>query len=352
MGRRAPEVSIVIPSFRVGGLLDGTLTALRKALAGSSIRTETLVVDDASGDGSAERVTRRHPGVRLLVQPRNRGFGTTCNLGVEAAAAPRVFLLNSDVRVHDGFLDPLVEQLDTGDRFAAASLTLDGAGRVGTPNQVTPCMERGQIRLRSLDLAPLHRSGRLEATGPMRTLYGAGCALLVRRDRFRALGGFANAFAPYYYEDTDLGWRAWRRGWESVVEPRSRADHSRRGSIAQTQPAEQVRAIRRRNRFLLVWRNLVDPEQLRRTHLAPLPGHLVGALLRTDPVVWVGLQLALGRRRGLADFRAAERASASLTDREIFQLLERERRRVLALLRRPLRPAPASPWAGAGRAAP
>lgn len=322
------DASIVIPNYQGREVLPPTLRALEAALAASPCRAEVLVVDDASQDGSPELVAREHPDVRVVRQTRNRGFGPTANLGAEQARAPRVFFLNSDVSVHPGFLAPLVQQLDVADRFSVASIHLDEEGRVRTPNQVAPEMRRGQIRLRGLDLDPLRRAGRLAALGPLRTLFGSGGSLLVRRDRFLELGGFAAAFAPFYYEDTDLGWRAWRRGWSTVVDPRSVVTHRKGGSIPSTRRRGFVKTIRKRNRFLLVWRNLVDPGAFRRRHLARLPLQVAGSLLRGDVTVVQGLGRAWRLRRGIAAFRGAERAAANLTDEEIFSRLERERARL------------------------
>jgi GT2 family glycosyltransferase len=323
-----PDVSVVVPNYQGRSVLPETLTALRRALGSAPFRSETIVVDDASSDGSPDLVARDHPEVRLLREPSNRGFGATCNRGASEAKAPLLFLLNSDVSVHEGFLAPLVETLRAGDLFAAAPLQLDEEGRVRGPSQVAPEIRRGQIRLKSLDLDPLRRAGRLTALAPIRTLFGSGGALLLRRDRFEALGGFADAFAPFYYEDTDLGWRAWRRGWPTVVEPGSVVTHRSGGAIASTQQKRRVRTIRKRNRFLLVWRNLVDPRDFRRRHLMRLPAHLAGSLLRGDGSVVRGFAAALRMRQGLAEHRAREREAAVKEDREIFAELEAERRRL------------------------
>ncbi len=329
MALSAPDASVVIPNYQGLRVLPRTLRSLEQALELSSLRVQVIVVDDASSDGSPERVAREHPRVTLLRHSFNQGFGPTCNLGAREARAPRVFFLNSDVSVHPGFLEPLVERLEVDDRFSATSVNLDEAGNVRPPNQVTPEMRRGQIRLRSVDLDRLRRAGALASLGPLETLFGSGGSLLVRRERFLALGGFADAFSPFYYEDADLGWRAWRRGWASVIEPASLVTHRSDGAIPSTQRRGFVKAIRKRNRFLLIWRNLIDPGALGRRHLALLPAYLVGSLLRGDASVVRGLAGALARRGGLAAFRARERAEAKLSDAEIFERLARTREHLL-----------------------
>lgn len=330
MAPSAPEVSVVVPNYQGRDVLPVTLDALERALADTPIRTEVIVVDDASRDGSPEAVERDYRQVRLIRKPRQEGFGPTCNLGVSQARAPLVYLLNSDVSVRPGFLPPLVAQLGEADRFAAVSLNLGSDGRVRPPHVVAPRLRRGQIRLAGIDLDPLWRSKRLEQAEPLETLFGIGGSILLRRDRFLALGGFADVFAPFYYEDTDLGWRAWRRGWRTALAPRSLVVHRDGGSISTTQRRRRVKVIRKRNRFLLVWRNLIDPRTFRRRHLYRLPDHLAGTLLRGDTTAVAGFAAALRCRRGLAAHRAREREQAVLSDAEIFARLDAVRTRLLS----------------------
>ena len=325
------QVAVVVPNFNGREILPATLDALLGALEASALRVEVAVVDDASTDQSADLVAQRYPGVRVLRAPENRGFGPTCNLGARACSAPLVYFLNSDVTVREGFLEPLVEQMRDESRFSAVSLHLHEDGRARQPLQVTPELRRGQIRLRTVDRDAVWRHPRLAEAGPLHTLYGAGSSLLVRRDRFLEIGGFADVFSPYYYEDADLGWRGWRRGWSTVVEPRSVVVHRSGGSIRETQSGPRVSVVRKRNRFLLLWRNYLDPGSFRREHLWRLPGHVAGSLLRLDPSVAAGLAAAWARRGEIRAHRARERSQAKRTDREILETLREARARLLAL---------------------
>jgi GT2 family glycosyltransferase len=325
-----PEVSVVIPNYEGRSILPETLAALQTALGETSIRSEVIVVDDASRDGSPEQTERDHPHVRLLRKDRQEGFGPTVNLGVREARAPLVYLLNSDVSVRPGFLPPLVAQLGEPERFAAVSLNIGSDDRVAPPHVVAPQLKRGQIRMRGLDLNELWRSKRLEECEPLETFFGIGGSILVRRERFLALDGFADAFSPYYYEDADLCWRAWRRGWPTVLASRSVVTHREGGSIASTQRLRHVKVIRKRNRFLLLWRNLLDPDTFRRQHLLRLPGYVAGSLLRGDLTVVRGLGAALRRRAEIAEHRARERQAMVLSDAEIFARVEATRTRLLS----------------------
>ncbi|HEY6357763.1 MAG TPA: glycosyltransferase, partial [Vicinamibacterales bacterium] len=83
-----PSLSIIIPAYREAANIVGTLSHVTAALAGTGIDAEILVIDDGSTDETAALVRAnmpRFPGVRLLVNERNMGFGWTYRRGVEAA---------------------------------------------------------------------------------------------------------------------------------------------------------------------------------------------------------------------------------------------------------------------------
>ena len=329
------DVSVVIPNYQGREILPRTLAALMPSVFRSQIDVEVLVVDDASTDGGLDRVQREYPDVRLLRKSRNEGFGRTANLGAREATAPLVFFLNSDVEVREGFLEPLVQAMREPSRFAAASLILDGEDRVRAPNQVAPALKRSQIRGRGSDLTRAFRTGRLAALAPIPTFFGSGGSVMVCRDRFLQLGGFADVFLPFYYEDIDLCWRAWRRGWSSVIQPRSLVTHGKDGAIRNTQVGSRVKVIRKRNRFLLVWRNYIDPVAFRIDHLLALPLHLLGSPLRGDLSVLHGFLAALRRSRGMRAHRERERSEAVLGNKEIFERLWKAREQLLSSISAP-----------------
>src|SRR5262245_44949268 len=89
--RPEPEgatVTAVVPSYNVAPLLERCLASLRQGGAELRVRGDslaTVVVDNASADGSADLVRRRFPGVALVANPDNRGFGAACNQGAAGA---------------------------------------------------------------------------------------------------------------------------------------------------------------------------------------------------------------------------------------------------------------------------
>src|SRR5580693_5510391 len=115
--RQATAASVVIPNWNGKDLLAKYLPSVVAALAGNPAN-EIVVVDNGSTDGSAEFVRSAFPHVKLVALAENLGFGGGSNAGFQAAANDIVVLLNSDMRVDEGFLPPLLEGFTDPQVFA------------------------------------------------------------------------------------------------------------------------------------------------------------------------------------------------------------------------------------------
>lgn len=201
--------SIVIVNTNEGAVLFDCLEHIRRA----GTPFETIVVDNASIDGSRERVERDYAWVRVIPAGTNLGYARANNEGARAASGEVLFFLNPDA-----FVDPGWERLI--DRFDD-----DAVGAAG------PRIYRGRDG-EILDSAggdieyPLGDApgrGYLQRFGPPHdratdVAYLSGAALAIRADEFRRLGGFDEDFFCYY-EETDLCWRLRMAGKRCVYEP-------------------------------------------------------------------------------------------------------------------------------------
>jgi GT2 family glycosyltransferase len=191
---------------------------LRSLAAQTHPPEETLVVDGASTDRSRE-VAERH-GARFLDFP-NRGLGFLYNRGVEAATADFVLLLNNDVALDSRCVELLADELDADEaRFAADPTQLDWNGERVIHARTT--VTRG--RLAREYIPGLHLDDVVPADTVVATVSAHGAAMLVRRSMFLEVGGFDETFFMEW-EDLDLCWRAWLRGWESVYVPEAALRH-------------------------------------------------------------------------------------------------------------------------------
>jgi GT2 family glycosyltransferase len=218
MSAREPcEVSVVIPSRNRCDLL---MPCLRAVALQTHPSFETIVVDDASTDGSAAAVCDHFPHVRLIERRRRTGFAAAANAGAAAATGRFLAFLNSDAEPEPGWLEALQEALEHHPRAAAVEpktlrfaeeRVLDGAGLSMTWS--LKAFRRG---------AGEPDDGRYDTEEEV--FAASGTASMWRADVFRRLGGFDESFFTYY-EDVDLGFRARRLGYEAWYVPAAVVRH-------------------------------------------------------------------------------------------------------------------------------
>jgi GT2 family glycosyltransferase len=315
------DVSIVIPTWNGRHLLERFLPSVLVAAdhyrerSGASV--EILLVDDGSTDDTALWLARAHPGrVELLIKRRNEGFAHACNTGIAFAHHPAIFLLNNDVEVERDAIAPLVRHLATPDVFAVACLTTNyatgeasGVGKLGS-------FARGFLRVHAGYMP------RGTHSSDLLSIFASGGAAAFSREKLDEIGGFDTLFAPFYWEDVELSYRAWKRGWRVLFEPESRVRHLVSSTIGNRFSSGKVRAIRHRNRLLAHWVHLHD-DTLWRSHVRYVALLAALAPLRGDLAFLAGLGQALGRRREALERRARERSAAVRSDQEILELFER-----------------------------
>jgi len=252
---RTDCASVVIPNWNGRDLLEKYLPPLIRAMQGHP-DNEIIVVDNGSTDGSAAFVRERFPEARLLALPRNLGFGGGSNAGFRAAKNDIVVLLNSDMRVAEDFLAPLLKGFTHPDVFAVScQIFFSDPGKRREETGLTQgWWSHGMLRVR-------HREdGKVDRLFPC--FYGGGGSCAFDRRKFLELGGFDELLKPFYLEDTDLGYRAWKRGWRVLYQPASHVWHEHRGTIGKTFSRSYIENVIRRNFVLFAWKNIHEPARL------------------------------------------------------------------------------------------
>ncbi len=288
-----PDVSIVIPNFNGESLLPACLQAVTAAVSCYRGRWEIIVVDDASEDSSVNLIVSQFPHVKLVRHPVNRGFAEAVTTGIQAATTEIVILLNTDARPDQFFISPLVRWFVLDDIFSVSPLIYgDEGGKPGRVSLNWLQLSRGDLRERAWDLQPIEAA--VNSGKVVNSLYASGGSVALRKAMFLQLNGFLDLFKPFYSEDQDLGTRAWRRGWRTVLEPGSKLVHYHGGTIKQLFTDKHIKMIQQRNRLLFIWLH-ASPLNL---SLYFIPKTLLRLLVRTlqlDSVYLGGLLLAVGR---------------------------------------------------------
>src|ERR1700722_7277686 len=268
-----------------------------------------VVVDNRSTAGDVAWIAAHHPGVQVVVAERN-DYLFSLNPVVAGRPEDVVVILNNDMRVDPGFLGPLLTHFADPSVFAATARVLDWDGT----RQTT-----GQRRI-ALRHCWYYQWWELSVSETVHTLdAGGGCAAF-RRAYFAELGGFDPLFRPAYYEDIDLSYRAWMRGWRTVFEPRSVIYHREGATLWDRERDGLHRAMLARNQALFTMKN-VGGWGFLAGYLAMAPLRVVRGALGNDPYTARGLVRALPRA-GQAIAARARRARPVLSADAIRRAIE------------------------------
>ena len=265
-----PHLSVLIVNYNGERFLDACLESVRRHLR---MDHEIVVVDNASSDGSVERLRTHHPDVRVVVSPVNGGFAAGNNLGARVARGRYLLLLNNDTVVESP-LDPMVGLMDREPGLGALGCSLvyaDGrrqesiglehsAGRLLLSWAGLQPLLPGNLARRTLSaLDPAYAAERVPAH------WVSGACLLTRRTLWERLGGLDERYFMYV-EDTDYCRRVRQAGAQVAYSACSRVTHFEgagrawrgRGAIVQSARSYRIYA----EKFLgpagqLAWRTLL-----------------------------------------------------------------------------------------------
>jgi GT2 family glycosyltransferase len=227
----------VIVSWQSGTELVACVESLAAARRLAAFEVELVIVDNASTEFPAATVASAWPDARLIRNETNRGFGPAANQGATVAGGDVLLLLNPDTRAVGDPFAPLVEAFEVQrEAVAIAPRLLETGPGQGMPQsrfqlRRLPTLGQAAHELLLLDrIFPNGRRARREfyldrdRDLPFRVEQPAAAALAVRRDVFRRLGGFDEAFVPAWFEDVDLCARLLDEG-TILYWPTSRFDH-------------------------------------------------------------------------------------------------------------------------------
>jgi len=229
---------------------------------------------------------------------RNYGFTGGNNRGFAHVRSDVVVLLNNDMQVAPDFLEPLLAPFSDAGVFAVASQIFfpDRNKRREETGMTRGQFERGFFRFWHEDV---HVGDATSEALPVFWAGGGACAMDLRKAA--SIGGFDSLYDPFYVEDTDISWQAWKRGWKCLLGPQSHVVHQHRGTSRPRFGDNFVDRMIRRNQFLFVWKNVTEPGMTLQ-HLVSLPyihgsaiiqhgarfemGSYVRALVRLPLAVW------------------------------------------------------------------
>jgi GT2 family glycosyltransferase len=293
----APPLSIVIPTHDTRAL---TLRCLDSLFASPLPGMEVILVDDASRDGTAAAVRKRHPEVIVLRNQEPARFTGSANRGLARARGELLLLLNSDTEILPGGLEGLAG-------IFARKLWLGIAGALLHYPDGSPQWSGGRqpslawfFALSSglpalLARLPLYRRAKpLDAAGPRTVDWVTGAAMAFRRKVWQAAGPLDEGFR-FYAQDLDFCLRVRRAGWWVQVRPELRVLHHHGATIGRAAGA------RNRQHLELLWSDLL---RWARKH------HGASWAARAETALRAGARLRLAAHRVAGPFAGAATRAA------------------------------------------
>ncbi|MCU0244955.1 MAG: glycosyltransferase [Bryobacter sp.] len=219
-----PLISVIVPAFDNAQMLEPCLRSVRES---DFEDYELLVADDGSADGSGIEETAARWNARLVRLAENRGPAAARNRAAAEARGEILLFLDADVTAHRETLRKVSEAFAQDAGLDAVIGSYDDAPGV-----------KGTIAwFRNL----LHSHVHARSAGPASTFW-AGCGA-VRKERFRALGGFDESYRRPSIEDVEFGMRLHRAGWRIVLDPRIQVKHHKEwtlGSMMRTDAIDRA----------------------------------------------------------------------------------------------------------------
>jgi GT2 family glycosyltransferase/glycosyltransferase involved in cell wall biosynthesis len=292
-----PGVTVVIPSRNGRELLARLLPGLM-----AQHPEEVIVVDNGSGDGTAEWLAAGEWGaaVSVIQSAQPLSFARAVNRGIAAARFSHVLMLNNDMVVEPGFLSALRAPFETvpglfcstAQIFFPAGVRRQETGKAVMPPEPKP------------DEFPVTCRDPIIGEDHTYVMYGSGGCSLFDTRKLRQLGGLLETYEPAYVEDLDLGFRGWQRGWATVFAAGARVEHRHRSTTSRYYSEEMLARVLEVNLLKFIAGTVTSPAVFKRLWRQTLHRlNLRAATQKGDPAALEAITLAA--RSGLEWIRPA-----------------------------------------------
>ena len=290
------EVSVVIPNYNGAELLEKNLSHVIKAFKNKKNKIiEIIVVDDASSDGSVDFLKKSFPEIKIIIHKKNRGFSSTVNTGARMSKGNLIALLNTDVIPKEDFLVSALNHFENEKVFAVSFREKGYSWAKGYFSEGFINHEQGKISKNTRE-----------------TFWVNGGSGIFKRSAWMKLGGMDEKLLnPFYWEDIDLSYRAAKRGWLLLWEPKAKVLHEHESTMSKI-PQGYKRRIQERNQLIVIWKNITSP-QLFRKHIEGLSKRISKHPGYTRIVI-----AALIKIKGILRARKKELKEGRVSDEAIF----------------------------------
>ncbi len=296
-------ISVVIPTYKNKEQFIRNLRHNLPLLNGNEI----IVVNDDPNE-SLKTDLKEFKNIVLIENSVNLGFGQSANTGIKKAGHEYIMLLNNDVLLKDDSYKAALEHFrKNSSLFAIGFAQIEKSGNIVGKNRIY--WQKGFFN---------HQKATNLKSGINAWVEGGAC--MIDKIKFIDLGGFDTLYSPFYWEDVDLSYRAWKKGYSILFESKILVKHdhqSGESSIRKHFSSNFIKTISFRNQIIFIWKNINDGKMIIE-HLFYILPTLFFQSLKGDLSFLRGFIQALVKIPSILKSRKAIN-TPSKTDREIIQ---------------------------------
>ncbi len=246
----------------------------------------------------------------LIENKKNLGFARSVNIGVKKAKNPYVLLLNSDVVIKNINFEGLIKKFQANPKlFAIAFAQIEKSGEIVGKNIIY--FQKGLI---------FHQKAK--NLNPGITAWAEGGAAIFDKEKFLYLSAFDDLYSPFYWEDIDLSFRAWKSGFEIIFDPSIEVYHFHGTTIRRYHQQKFIETTAFKHQFIFIFKNL-DINYLIFT-LLWLPYWIIYFIFKKKFEFLKGLILSLFKIKTIIRKRTFNKKQFHLQDNQVLKLFQYE----------------------------
>lgn len=222
---------------------------------------EVIVMNDFPGENITDSVLKIFSETIVINNEKNLGFAGNVNQGVLKATREFIFLMNSDVVLKDNSFLKAIEYFEKDNNlFAVGFSQIEKDGKIVGANRAY--FHNGLI----------NHSHQLVANNQqlISNFWAEGGSSIFNKKLFIGLGMLDELFNPFYWEDIDLSYRAWKVGYRILYDPNIKVEHHHESTIGKYFDKSKILKTAFRNQLIFHWKNLTDKDLILK-HILNIP---------------------------------------------------------------------------------
>lgn len=235
-------ISVVIPHYKGKEKLYSNLRSNLPFLKGC----EVIVVNDYPEMSLKDEMIQLFPEVVLIENKKNLGFAGAVVVGIKQSKNPYVFLLNNDVVLKDDtYRSALTHFKEEKKLFAVSFKQIEKDNNHVGRNKIY--WSHGFFRHSKGDPGTHGING-----------WAEGGSMVFDKKKYEEINGFDTLYSPFYWEDIDLSYRAWKAGYTIHFDSHVLVEHHHESTIATYFQKSRIETIAYRNQLITIWKNISD----------------------------------------------------------------------------------------------